>query len=120
MNGTARECLSSFRSSPIFRGGDVGGTFLSVLHPHKGLKGAVEVCKGVYWQCDLTEAKEMVDSGKAKPESFKLFLVAFHSTSFVASHSAPFIASHPFYTLRIFPLFDLLSVRTRPFVCVCV
>ena len=74
MNGAVRESLSVFRENPIFRGGDVGSTFLSILHPHGHLQGAVKVCDGVYWQCDLAEAKELVLSGAASPLSFKLVL----------------------------------------------
>lgn len=43
MNGAVRETLSVFRNNKIFRGGDVGNTFLSILHPHGGLKGSTKV-----------------------------------------------------------------------------
>jgi putative AlgH/UPF0301 family transcriptional regulator len=43
MNGAVRESLAVFRENPIFRGGDVGSTFLSILHPHGHLQGAVKV-----------------------------------------------------------------------------
>lgn len=43
MNGAVRESLQIFRNNVVFRGGDVGASFLSILHPHGGLKGAQKV-----------------------------------------------------------------------------
>jgi putative transcriptional regulator len=74
ISASTRDSLDVFRDNPIYAGGDVSISFLSVLHPYGNIKGSQQVCEGVYWQCDLAEAAELIKSGDADPLNFKMVL----------------------------------------------
>lgn len=73
LSATAQGILDTFGSQRLQLGGPVHMETLTLLHAFAGLSGAQKVSEGVYYG-GLPAAVDLVRSGLAKPEDFKLLL----------------------------------------------
>ncbi|KAF6259946.1 hypothetical protein COO60DRAFT_947191 [Scenedesmus sp. NREL 46B-D3] len=73
LSATAQGILDTFGSQRLQLGGPVHMETLTLLHAFAGLGGAQKVSEGVYYG-GLPAAVDLVHSGLAKPEDFKLLL----------------------------------------------
>jgi putative AlgH/UPF0301 family transcriptional regulator len=81
MNALSVPVGGVFATNPVYYGGDASLATLTMLHPYGHLVGSRCIAKGVYEGGCLTDAAQLVRSGKAEPSDFAFFrgLVEFRS-----------------------------------------